>query len=358
MISRKFDLSSFIKTILTISIPIALQNLLATTASMVDTIMIGSEGQLAVAAVGICSQISSLFFACYFGFASGALLFFSQYWGAKHFKGINNTFGISFLFMLAVSVAFAAVAISAPEFLLGIYTDKENIIAIGVPYIRIIGFVYPLQVIGALLSFLMRATERVKAPLFCSILALIVNFCLNFVLIYGRFGFPKLGPTGAAIGTLASSIVNIIALCIFAATSKCEFRFHLREMFQFRGGFIVAYLTKCLPIIVNELLYGIGQMLINIVIGHQAESAIAAMAAFRVLEGFVFAFFGGLADASSVVVGKHVGSGQPMQGYRNTIGFAILCPLVTFSICLVLLCLNHPIFTLFGLESEALYYGK
>ena len=358
MISRKFDLSSFIKTILTISIPIALQNLLATTASMVDTIMIGSEGQLAVAAVGICSQISSLFFACYFGFASGALLFFSQYWGAKHYKGINSTFGISFLFMLTVSVAFGAVAVIAPEFLLGIYTDKENIIAIGVPYIRIIGFAYPLQVIASLLSFLMRATERVKAPLICSILGLIVNFCLNYVLIYGRFGFPKLGPVGAAIGTLASSIVIVTALCIFAVTSKCAFRFHLREMFHFRGGFIRAYLTKCLPIIVNELLYGIGQMLINIVIGHQTEAAIAAMAAFRVLEGFVFAFFGGLADASSVVVGKHIGSGQPMQGYRNTIGFAILCPLVTFSICLVLLCLNHPIFTLFGLESEALYYGK
>lgn len=358
MISQKLNFSSFFKTILTISIPIALQNLLATTASMVDTIMIGSEGQLAVAAVGICSQISSLFFACYFGFASGALLFFSQYWGARHFKGINSTFGISFLFMLAVSLAFAAVAIFAPAFLLGIYTDKENIIAIGIPYIRIIGFVYPLQVIGVLLSFLMRATERVKAPLFCSILALVVNFCLNYVLIYGRFGFPKMGPTGAAIGTLASSIVNIIALCIFAVISKCEFRFHLREMFQFRGGFAGAYLTKCLPIIANELLYGVGQMLINIVIGHQTESAIAAMAAFRVLEGFVFAFFGGLADASSVVVGKHVGSGQHMQGYRNTIGFAILCPFVTFAICSVLLVFHHPIFTLFGLESEAISYGK
>ena len=75
--SSKLDWTIFFKAILTIALPIALQNLLSTTASMVDTIMIGSEGELSVAAVGICSQISSLFFSCYFGFAGGSLLFFS-----------------------------------------------------------------------------------------------------------------------------------------------------------------------------------------------------------------------------------------------------------------------------------------
>jgi len=88
-----FDHKQFWRAIFTIALPIAFQNLLSTTAGMVDTIMIGSQGELAVAAVGICSQISSLFFSCYFGFAGGALLFFSQYWGARDIKGINRTFG-------------------------------------------------------------------------------------------------------------------------------------------------------------------------------------------------------------------------------------------------------------------------
>jgi len=355
---RSFNISVFLKTIMTIALPIAFQNLLATTAGMVDTIMIGSTGQVAVAAVGICSQISSLFFSCHFGFAAVALLFFSQYWGANNYKGMNRTFGLSFLLLLAVAVAFASVAIIAPEFLLGIYTDKEHIIAVGIPYIRIVGFVYPLQVINTLFSFLMRSTERVKAPLYSSILGLIVNFCLNFVLIYGRFGFPKLGPTGAAIGTLASSIVSLIALLIFMVKSKCSFQLKLREMFDFRDGFVKTYLVKCFPILCNELFYGIGQMLINIVIGHQTEAAIAVMAAFRVLEGFVYAFFGGLADASAVVIGKDVGAGRHMDGYRNIIGFAVLCPAITFAICLVLFLFNQPILGLFGLESEALFYGK
>ena len=129
-------------------------------------------------------------------------------------------------------------------------------------------------------------------------------------------------------------------------------------MFAWGDGFLKVYLGKCFPILVNELFYGIGQMLINIVIGHQSETAIAAMAAFRVLEGFVFAFFGGLADASSVVVGKEVGAGNHMTGYRYVKGFAILCPAITFTIVLIGVIFNQPILGLFGLGAEALNYGK
>ena len=209
MKKTKVDWSIFFKAVVTIALPIALQNFLSTTASMVDTIMIGSQGELSVAAVGICSQISSLFFSCYFGFAGGSLLFFSQYWGAGNEKGINKTFGLSMVFMLAIALLFGTMAVTNPEWILGIYTDKENIIEVAVPYIRIVGFAYPLQVLAMLVSFLMRSTERVKAPLISSILALITNFVLNWILIYGRFGMPKMGAAGAAVGTLVSGIVNL-----------------------------------------------------------------------------------------------------------------------------------------------------
>lgn len=355
---NRIEWKVFFRAVLTIALPIALQNFLSTTASMVDTIMIGSQGELSVAAVGICSQISSLFFSCYFGFAGGSLLFFSQYWGAGNEKGVNKTFGISMLCMLAVSLVFGGTAAARPELVMSIYTDKQNIAAVGAPYLRIVGFAYPLQVLAVLISFLMRSTERVKAPLFSSILALVTNFVLNWILIYGRFGMPKMGAAGAAVGTLASGMVNLLILLVFLLRDKHSVTLKIRDMFFWGDGFIKTYLSKCLPIICNELFYGIGQMLINIVIGRQSESAIAAMAAFRVLEGFVFAFFGGLADASSVVVGKEVGAGRHMKGYQYVKGFAMLCPAVTFCICLVGLALNRPLLGLFGLGAEAMFYGK
>jgi len=348
----------FLKALVAIALPIAFQNLLGTTASMVDTIMIGSQGELAVAAVGICSQISSLFFSCYFGFAGGSLLFFAQYWGARNEKGINRTFGLSMSFMLVVAILFGGFAVANPGMLLRIYTDKESIVEVAIPYIRIVGFAYPLQVLAQIMCFLMRSTERVKPPLICSILALITNFVLNWILIYGRFGFPQMGPAGAAVGTLVSGIVNVIGLLTFLLRDKTSVKLHLKEMFSWGNGFVPMYLGKCFPIICNELFYGVGQMLINIVIGRQSEAAIAAMAAFRVLEGFVFAFFGGLADASSVLVGKEVGAGNHKKAYHSTVGFSILCPMITFTIVLIGLFLNEPLLGLFGLSAEAMNYGK
>ena len=352
------DWKAFLKVVFVIAFPIACQNFLTTTASMVDTIMIGSQGELSVAAVGICSQISSLFFASYYGFAGGALLFFSQYWGAGNKEGINRTFGLAMVCVLGVSLLFGGVAVTNPGFLLRIYTDKENIVKEAIPYMRIVGFAYPLQVLAIIVSFLMRSTERVKAPLFSSMAGLATNFVLNWILIYGRLGMPRMGVAGAAVGTLVSGIVNLAILLIVLVKDRDTVELKLGRMFCWKDGFAGTYLKKCFPIICNELFYGIGQMLINVVIGRQSESAIAAMAAFRVLEGFVFAFFGGLADASTVVVGKEVGAGKHMKGYQYVKGFALLCPMITFVIVLTCLLLNEPLLGLFGLGAEAMMYGK
>ncbi len=349
---------SFLWIVSVTALPIACQNFLNNTASMVDTIMIGSQGELSVAAVGICSQISSLFFSSYFGFAGGALLFFSQYWGAGNKEGINRTFGLSAACMLAVALLFGSVAVINPRFILKIYTDKADIIEVAAPYMRIVGFAYPLQVLAVIISFLMRSTERVKAPLMSSIVALITNFILNWILIYGRFGMPKMGAAGAAVGTLVSGIVNLVILLTLLMRDKKTVAIKLSLMFGWGDGFAGTYLKKCFPIICNEMLYGLGQMLINVVIGRQAAAAIAAMAAFRVLEGFVFAFFGGLADASTVVVGKEVGAGHHMKGYGYAKQFSILCPAITFVIVAICLIFSQPLLQLFGLGAEAMVYGK
>lgn len=353
----KFNLKVFMSTIFAIALPIALQNLLTTTVSMVDTVMIGSLGETSVAAVGICAQISSFFFSCYYGSAGGSVLFFSQYWGAKDKKGINKTFGIAFTCMMIVGLIYGLTAIINPGFMLGIITDKEALVELGIPYLRIVGYSYPLTVIVMIFSFLLRSTERVKLPLYSSIASLIVNVVFNYVLIYGKFGFPKLGISGAAVGTLASTIVNLILIVVFTIKDKETVALKISEMFLWKG-FVLEFFKKCAPIIANELLYGVGQMLINIVMGRQNESAIAANAAFRVLEGFVFAFFGGLASAAAVLIGKEIGAGRLKNAYKNIRGFAVLCPSITFIIVGIMFILNKPLLGLFGLGDTAIMYGK
>ena len=360
MKNRRCDITwnDFGNMLIFIALPIAVQNLLTTTASMIDTIMIGSQGELSVAAVGICSQIGSLLFNLYWGFVSGAVLFLSQYWGADDHKGYNRVAGYTLVFAGGVGLFYGILNFGIPKFILELYTDKADIVSLAVPYMKIVGLSYPLQVFAAVFSIMLKSTERVKVPLASSVISLLVNFGVNFTLIYGRFGMPKMGITGAAIGTLLSSIVNVLILSCYLIIERRAMSLHINEIFNFDIQFTKNYLRKLFPVLMNEIFYGIGQMLINIVMGHQDESAIAAMAAFRVCEGFVYAFFGGLSNATSVVVGNQIGAGRLLKGYSYARRSAYVCPVITFTVVLLCYIFHNPLFTLFGLETQAIFYGK
>jgi putative MATE family efflux protein len=325
---------------------------------MVDTVMIGTEGELAVAAVGVCALFSMLLFSAYFGFCNGGMIFFAQYWGAKDENGICRAYGLTLLCMMAAGFIFGSLAILAPEFIIGIYTDKENIRQVGVPYLRIVGWCYPLQTLAMAMGCLLRSVEKVKIPLFASIASLITNTFLNWVLIFGKFGFPHLGVRGAAIATVIAQVVHILVLYVYCFADKHSFITRIRDHYRWSIVFVREYFAKISFVVINEVLYGVGMLLLNMIIGRQVEAGIAAMAVFRVLEGFVFSFFGGLANASSVMVGKQIGAGEHLEGYADAKRFLLICPLVTLAIWSVILCLRSPVLHAFGLGAEAFGYAK
>lgn len=344
--------------LLFLALPIAIQNLLSTTASMVDTIMIGSLSEISVAAVGICSQIGSLLFSLYFGFISVAMLFLSQYRGANDHLGFNRVVGYTLVLAGGIGTLFGVVNVAFPEFVLRVYTDKTEIVRLAIPYMRIVGCTYPLQVLATIVSIMLKSTERVKVPLVAATVSMFVNFGVNYTLIYGRFGMPKLEITGAAIGTLLSCIVNLLILLVFLLKERRAMSLHVSEICSYDNSFTKEYVVKLLPILFNEIFYGIGQTVVNVVVGHQDESAIAAMAAFRVCEGFVYAFFGGLANATSVVVGSEIGAGRLRRGHSFAMRSVLVVPMVTFVIVAISFVCHNSLFTLFGLESQAIQYGK
>jgi putative MATE family efflux protein len=348
----------FYEEILIIGFPVALQNLLTTSAGMVDTIMIGTQGETAVAAVGICSLFSMLLFAAYFGFCNGGIIFFAQYWGAKDERGICRAYGLTLVTMMAAGLIFGAAAVFAPEYIMGIYTDKESIQAAGVPYLRIVGWSYPLQVLAMAAASLLRSIEKVKIPLFASIASIITNTFLNWLLIFGMLGFPKLGVEGAAIGTLVSQAVHILALYIYCFLDKHSFVTRIRDHYRWDRAFVRQFFSKTIFVVCNEVSYGAGQLLLNIIIGRQIEEGIAAFAIFRVMEGFIFAFFGGLANASSVMVGKRIGAGEHLEGYRDAKRFVAIVPMVTLFLLLIIIIFRNSILGLFGLGEQARFYAR
>ncbi len=351
--SSRFSWRHFIRSTAVIAIPVALQNLLTTTGSMVDTMMIASLGEITVGAVGLCAQFSSLMFSGYWGFVGGGMLFFSQYWGAKDDDGIDRSYGMTLVAMMTVALTAAVMAVFFPGTVMRLYTDKASIQVIGVEYLHIVGFAYPLQVFSMAMSALLRSTEKMRIPLYAAIASVLTNIALNWVLIYGRLGLPAMGIRGAALATVIAAGVNAAVVLSLAKAQRYPYLFHARRHFVWTAARLKEYLRKCFPILCNEVLIGVGNMVINVVLGRQSEQAIAAIAVFRTLEGLVIGFFAGFSNAASVLVGKAVGAGELDTAYERAKRLVPLCAACILAVCLLIVALHGPLLAALGLSGAS-----
>lgn len=354
---KAFDWKNLIKSVAVIAIPVAMQNLLTTTASMVDTIMLAPLGENTVAAVGLCAQFTSLMFSCYWGFVGGGMMFFAQYWGAGDDDGIDRSYGLTCTCMMTVAVIFAMLATAFPGAVMKLYTDKLRLQDIGVRYLRIVGFAYVLEVYATVMSSLLRSTERVRIPLYAAIASVCTNIVLNYVLINGKLGFPVMKERGAAAATLCSAFVNVLVILILAGKTGYPYLFHVKKHFLWKKSFVREFFKRCFPILCNELLIGIGNMVINIVLGRQSEPAIAAIAVFRTFEGLVIGFFAGFSNAASVLVGKSVGAGELDDAYERAKRLIPMCGGTILIVAGLILALHTPLLHAMSLQGESFRIG-
>lgn len=175
----RFQWKPFIRSVCTIAVPVALQNLMTNTGTVVGTMMIAPPGETAVGAAGLCAQYAGLMFTGYWGFVGGSAQFFSQYWGVKDEDGIDRSYGIMLTCMMIVSLIFSLGAIFAPQIAMGILTDKPRLQAIGMDYLRIAGFGYLFSTLSTAMSTLLRNTGRMRIPLYASIASVMTNLCLT-----------------------------------------------------------------------------------------------------------------------------------------------------------------------------------
>ncbi len=306
----------------------------------------GSRGSRALCAVfkpdvcrllGVCRRRHALFLAVL---------------GAKDDDGITRSYGLTLLFMLSVGLLFACLALFAPEFVMRVYTDKPEIQKIGVSYLRIVGLAYPLQVLAMAMSALLRSIEQVRIPLYGGIASVIANCFFNYLFIFGKFGLPCMGAAGAAIGTVMAGIVNLLVLVGFILYKKIPYVLEVSKHFRWSRMAVKKYLEKCFPIICNEVLIGVGNMLINVVLGRQTEQAIAAVAVFRTMEGLIIAFFSGFSNAASVLVGKEVGAGNHETAFQRAKRLVYLCSGIIGVACLTLILVHDPLLHAMGFPAS------
>lgn len=352
-IKKMFRDRDYWQFVFSLAIPIALQNLLSSSLAIIDNLMIGRLGDIAVGAVGVSAQVAQLVNIFLFGITSGGTIFAAQYWGKKDFEGIRRTYGLVMISCTVVSLIAAILITAFPKVVLGFYTNSQAIIEEGSKYLQIAGFSYVGIAVNLGFCTILRSTEEVKLPVISNLVSVAVNVIFNALLIFGLFGFPKLGIRGAAIATVIASLVNPIFIFTVSYLKKYVLRASFRQMFTFPKGFAGKFFSISLPVFFNEAMWALGVAGVNMVYGRMGESNIAALTITKTVENLAFVLMIGLCNACGVMIGKNIGEENYEKAHCYAKRFTLLVPALCVLIGGSIILLRPPILSLFSLSEEA-----
>ncbi|MCP1101280.1 MATE family efflux transporter [Lachnospiraceae bacterium PAL113] len=305
--SLGFNPRSFYGQVFALIIPMTLQNLINVGITAADVIMLGKVGEKVLSGASLANQVQFIMTLILMGITSGATVLTAQYWGKKDVQTIEKILGMALLFGVGAGVLFAILALSIPQVLMGIFSNDPEVIAEGVKYLRIIGISYVLTSITQVYLYIMRSIERVLIATFVYLASLITNVCINSLLIFGLWGFPKLGIQGAAIGTLAAKIVEMTIVFFYAKLKNKEVKIRFRHMVKLDGWLVKDFIIYALPVVINELLWGMGTSANAAIIGHMGSAATAANSVAQVARQLAMVVVFGVANATAILLGKTIG---------------------------------------------------
>lgn len=300
----------FTRTMLSIAVPVTLQNLLFSSLTFIDTLMIGALGDLPLAAVGMAGKWTWFLGIVLFGFTSGAAVFLAQYFGAGDERGIHRTHGLMGICTVGVSLIFTASALLIPEKIIGLFTDDPAAVETACVYLRIVSLAYPFQAIRRTAGTVLESTQKVYIPFISAISSVVTNVVFNALLIFGLCGFPRLGVAGAAIATVMASVVDAIVIHAIGLSRKTLLRANLRELLDIGPAFIRHYLRVGAPALFNESTWALGNLIYSAIFGHMSTEAYAAITVCKSIEDLSCVAIFGLASSCAVMLGSYVGQGD------------------------------------------------
>lgn len=325
---RSFGDKNFLKAMAAIALPIALQNLITSSLNMVDTVMIGGLGSTQIAAVGLANQYFFIFAVIMFGINSGAAIFVAQFWGKEDVANIRRILGIALLSGAVLSTLFTLGAILAPGAVLRIFTEDPKVIEIGVQYIRIVALSYFITGISLSYSFACRSVGHAKLPMMISAVSLGSNTILNYLLIFGKFGFPRLEVRGAAIATVIARIIELALLIYVIYKNEYPLAGKLHELFDLKLDFLKRFFKTATPVILNEGFWSVGISMYSAAYARIGTEAIASVQISNTIQNIFMVVAMGLGNACAVMIGNRIGSGDEDTAIDYAKRFSIIGPAI------------------------------
>ncbi len=339
---------AFYRSFLFLTLSLALQNLLTHGVNMMDTIMLGRYSQNAMSGVSLCNQIQFLLQMLVVGAGEGVVVLGSQYWGKKRPEPISHIIGVAIRFGGGLAAALFFIVLLFPGQLLGLLSNDTTVIMEGTEYFRIICFTYVIFTVTNILVASLRCVGIVRIGYIISASTLGINVLLNYLLIYGNLGFPELGIRGAAIATLVSRHVELIIVILFLKFREHTLNLTIGKLIHIDTSYIRDYIHVAAPVLINQALWGVAQMVQTGILGHLGGDVTAANAiavqVYQVLSVVAY----GAASAAGIVVGRTIGEGNEhrLRELVKTLQVMFICiGLVSGA---VIFSLRVPVLTIFG----------
>ncbi len=310
LIKLNEDNKKFYKTLITLCIPIIIQNLLSNLINMIDTVMVGGLGEVSVASIGIANQYFFLYNMALSGIIGGAALFIAQFYGKSDKDNIRKITALSVISSLVLGIIFMLVAIFSPKFIINFFSQDEQVIKVAVNYFLIIGFCYPIIAINNVFSMGSRSIRNPKLGMICSTISLSINIILNYIFIFGKLGMPALGASGAALATVIARIIELILLItyIYFIKNDYELRFTFKDIKVINKDLVKAYVSKTIPTFLNDTLWAFGTVLYAVAYSRAGTSAIAASQIASSTGNFFIITAVCVAIGSSIMIGNELGA--------------------------------------------------
>lgn len=300
----------FYKNVLKIALPIAGQNLISVGVNMTDTVMLGKLGVVTISACSLANQLSFVFYFILYGLSAGASVLCAQYWGKRDVDSIERILGITMKIAILAGVVVTAVGLLIPEQVISLFNRDPEVVAQGASYLRIISLAFVLNAFTVVFLNVNRSVENVNISLITTLISFGVNVGLNALLIFGLWGFPRLGIVGAAIATAAARLVEFLIAVLYSLRKKNTIHFHFKYFLHGDKVLFWDFMRYSTPVVGNEICWSMAATVRTAVMSNLGTQATAAQNIVDVVSRLANVALIGVADAATIIIGKSVGEGK------------------------------------------------
>ena len=340
----------FYRDLFALVLPIVIQNLIATSVSMADVVMLGRVDQTSLSASSLAGQVQFLLFVVYFGLASALTILAAQYWGKGDTATIARIFAIGLIISAFFSVFAAVLCVVCPERVIRIWTNVPELIEAGVRYLKVVALSYVFAGISEPYLAIMKSCERVRFTTVLSAVTLLLNVILNGILIFGLFSFPAMGIEGAALATTISRGIELM-VCVIDFKRQKIMPTSLQNMFTIPRSLVRDFAKYSLPAFINDAMWGLAFNMNSIIMGHLGSDIVAANSMVTVVRDLISTVGMGISAAASILLGKEIGENR-LQQAREDASSIMRTTLIVCAIQGVLLLAITPIIPGFVKISE------